>query len=85
MTSGDSPINRTKQKHPCFSLQVPREGFPDLEEVGIQEVCNSHSTKLIVKNIKRLTLLSESQDEHSDSVVERPTTAMKNSLQVQMT
>jgi hypothetical protein len=38
----------------------PREGFPDLEEVGIKEVNKSPAAELTLKNFKWLTLLSGS-------------------------
>jgi hypothetical protein len=54
------------------------------EEVGIQEVSNSHAAELTVKNFKWLTLLSGSQDEeYSDTSGKAlATCALKKSLQV---
>jgi hypothetical protein len=48
--------------------EVPRKGFPDLEEADSQEILGSHAADL-TQDLKQLTALGKLG--HSDTVVER--------------
>jgi hypothetical protein len=46
--------------------------FPQLEEIDIQEVLDSHTAELPEKGLEQITAFCEPEDEDSDTVVERP-------------
>jgi hypothetical protein len=65
--------------------KIPGEGIPDFEDTDIQEILDPHAAELTEENLEQLTVFSETDDEDSDAVVERPpltTSALKECLQM---